>query len=385
MDILKFNKIINDKYFFNLKKLQYKFSDDFSDFMSVLSKLYYKEIPIKDFAGNNLVYLDSFAKVNMIAFKTLIYPQANNYGDKAVENEIISTGEIENIDYNRDSVRNIMKGLAPKDDEENRIFGLKKGFDFIADKSNKITEENIYKLYMMTVGDFLDDEDKLINGNYYRHDSVYVIGTDVEHSGISADKLSSAMSDLVDFINAEDDINDIAKATIIHFYIGYIHPYFDGNGRMARFLHLWFLVQKGYETTLFIPFSSYVLKSKKKYYDTFSAIEDNQKISGVIDVSPFINYFSEFVYNKIKNEKLATDVLDLYQQELKAGNITEKEKQLWNFVISRYCKSEFSTKQLEKDFGNAAYATIRAFVMKFEKLNLMTSQKYGNRVRYKIK
>lgn len=384
MDILKFNKIINDKHFFNLKKIQYKFSDDFNSFMSVLSKLYYKDLPIKDFVGNNLVYLDNFAKINMTAFKTLIYPQVNNYGDKAVENEIISTGEIENIDYNRDSVRNIMKGLAPKDDEENRIFGLKKGFDFIADKSNKITEENIYKLYMMTVGDFLDDEDKLIDGNYYRYDSVYVVGTDVEHSGISADKLSSAMSNLVDFINAEDDINDLAKATIIHFYIGYIHPYFDGNGRMARLLHLWFLVQKGYETTLFIPFSSYVLKSKKRYYDTFTAIEDNQKISGVIDVSPFINYFSEFVYNKIKSKELATDVIDLYQQELKAGNITEKEKQLWNFVISRYGKSEFSTKQLEKDFGDAAYATIRAFVLKFEKLNLMTSQKYGNRVKYKV-
>lgn len=53
--------------------------------MSVLSKLYYKKLPIKDFAGNNLVYLDNFAKINMTAFKTLIYPQTNNYGDKAVK------------------------------------------------------------------------------------------------------------------------------------------------------------------------------------------------------------------------------------------------------------------------------------------------------------
>ncbi|MGN0461016.1 MAG: Fic family protein, partial [Ruminococcus sp.] len=346
--------------------------------------LYYKELPLKDFADNNLVYLDSFAGINMNAFKTLIYPQSNSYGEKAVENEIISTGKIENIDYNRESVRNILKGLAPKDDEENRIYGLKKGFDFIANKSNKITEENIYKLYVMTVGDFLGEEDKLIDGNYYRHDSVYVVGSNVEHSGMHHTNLSKAMSDLVNFINSEDDINDLAKASVIHFYFAYIHPYFDGNGRMARLLHLWFLVQKGYETALFIPFSSYIANSKNQYYNAYTVIEENCKKSGVIDVSPFMQYFSEYVYNKLRNEELATDIFETYRQELKAGNVTEKEKQLWNFVVSKYGKSEFSTKQLEKDFGNAAYATIRAFVIKFEKLKLLTTQKYGNRVKYKI-
>lgn len=384
MDILEFNKIINDKSFFNLKKLKYKYSVDFDEFMSVLKTLYYKELPLNDFAGNSLVYLDSFAQINMNAFKTLIYPQSNSYGEKAVENEIISTGEIENIDYNRESVRNILKGFAPRDDEENRIFGLKKGFDFISDRSNAITEENIYKLYMMAVGDFLEDADKLIDDNRYRHDSVFVVGADVEHSGMPYTKLNVAMRELVEFINNEDNINDLAKATIIHFYIAYIHPYFDGNGRMARLLHLWFLVQKGYETALFIPFSSYIARSKKQYYNAYSVIEENYKISGVIDVSPFIKYFSENVYNKLVREELATDVFENYDNQLRAGNVTEKEKQLWSFVISRYGKGEFSTKELEKDFGNAAYATIRSFVLKFEKLNLFTSQRYGNRVKYRI-
>ena len=43
-----------------------------------------------------------------------------------------------------------------------------------------------------------------------------------------------------------------------------------------------------------------------------------------------------------------------------------------------------STKQLEKDFGNAAYATIRSFVLKFEKLGLLKSTQYGNRVKYAV-
>ena len=43
------------------------------------------------------------------------------------------------------------------------------------------------------------------------------------------------------------------------------------------------------------------------------------------------------------------------------------------------------TKQLEKDFGNAAYATIRSFVLKFEKLGLLKSTQYGNRVKYAVR
>ena len=53
-------------------------------------------------------------------------------------------------------------------------------------------------------------------------------------------------------------------------------------------------------------------------------------------------------------------------------------------MLSAYGDGEFSTKQLEKDFGNAAYATIRSFVQKFEKPGLLTFQKYGSRVKYRL-
>ena len=65
-------------------------------------------------------------------------------------------------------------------------------------------------------------------------------------------------------------------------------------------------------------------------------------------------------------------------------NLTKEEIELWQFVISCYGTDEFSTKQLEKDFGNAAYATIRSFVLKLEKLGLLTAVKYGTRTKYKV-
>ncbi|MDD2212644.1 MAG: hypothetical protein PHC81_02230 [Clostridia bacterium] len=76
--------------------------------------------------------------------------------------------------------------------------------------------------------------------------------------------------------------------------------------------------------------------------------------------------------------------MDVFRKALDDGKITEKEKGLWNFVLSAYGSGEFSTKQLERDFGNAAYATIRGFVLKFEELGLLAAQKYGHKVKYSV-
>ena len=58
---------------------------------------------------------------------------------------------------------------------------------------------------------------------------------------------------------------------------------------------------------------------------------------------------------------------------------------MWKFVLPAYGDAEFSPQQLEKGFGNAACATIRSFVLKFEKLGLLQSARYGNRVKYSVR
>lgn len=384
MDIKLFTKMLKDKHFTDYQKMQYKYGEDFNAFLQTLEELYYKTLPLSDFDGNNIVFIENHAAVNQNAVKLLLQSQDGHYGIKAAEDEIVATSAIESIDFGRDSVRKILKGMAPKDEQENRILGIKHGLEFIADTTNKITEENLYKLYMMTVGDFLTEEDKLVEGNMYRHDTVYVVSDHIEHSGLSYEKVPEFMKSLIAFANKNDDINDLIKAVIIHFYIAFVHPYFDGNGRMARLVHLWFLIQKGYQSALFIPFSSQIEKSRKAYYDAYTAIEENKKLSGKIDVTPFILYFINNVYNKMNKGTTTIETLTAYNDAVKDGKITEKETKLWKFVLSYYGTAEFSTKQLEKDFGDAAYATIRGFVLKFEELGLLSSVKYGPRVKYKV-
>lgn len=384
MDIKVFTKMLKDKHFTDYRQMKYKYGEDFNAFLQTLDELYYKTLPILDFDSNSIVFIENHAAINQNAVKLLLQSQDLHFGIKAAEDEIIATSAIESIDFSRDSVRRILKGMAPNDEQENRILGVKHGLEFIADTGNKITEDNLYQLYMMTIGDFLTGDDKLLDGNLYRHDTVYVVSDRVEHSGLDHKKVPEFMKSLIAFINAEDDINDLIKAAIIHFYIAYVHPYFDGNGRMARLVHLWFLLQNGYQSALFIPFSSQIEKSRKAYYDAFTAVEENKNYSGKIDVTPFILYFINNVYNKINDGSATVETLTAYEDAVKSGKVTEKETKLWKFVLSCYGKEEFSTKRLEKDFGDAAYATIRGFVLKFEELGLLSSVKYGPRVKYKV-
>ncbi len=383
MNILDFTTMLNDKHFCNLKKLKYKYSEKFDEFLKLYQEMYLKPVELSDFNGENIAFYD-FKKVNRKSIKLLLKEQSLSYGMKAAEEEIACSSAIESIDFSRDSIRNILKGYAPKDEMENRILGQKKGLEFISDTKNKITEENLYKLYMITVGEFLDEENKLKKGNFYRDDSVFIVSDKLEHAGLEHSLLPVYMKNFIAFINEDNFEDDLIKSSIIHFYFAYLHPYFDGNGRMARLLHLWFLIQSGYQTTLFVPFSSFIQKTKSGYYNAFTLIEENYKISGIVDVTPFIKYFTDNVYNKLPESEITDNVFENYQEHLSKGEVTQKETELWAFVLSCYGLEEFSTKQLERDFSDVAYATIRKFVLKFEKWGLLSSRKLGNRVKYKI-
>ena len=388
MDAGLFTSMLSDKNILNLKKLSYKYPQaDMGEFITLLSNGFYKTLPLKDFHGMNLVYMESTVQVHLSAAKVLLTPRNSSqiYGIKAMENEILSTFAIEQVDTSRESVRRILSGYAPTNETESRIYGMKKGLEFIANPENKISEETIFELYQLTIGAFLPEEDRLLSGEKYRHDSVYIVGNQVEHTGLPWQLLPEYMSNLVNFINQESAMNDILKAALIHFYIAYLHPWFDGNGRMARLVHLWYLVQQRYSSALFVPLSEYIEKTRKAYYGAYTLTEQNAKISGVIDVTPFLVYVIENVYHKLATALPSTaTTTHTFQVALEQGNITEKEHSLWKFVLSAYGSNQFSTKQLEKDFGNAAYGTIRGFVLKFEKLGLLQTTKYGNRVKYQI-
>ena len=72
---------------------------------------------------------------------------------------------------------------------------------------------------------------------------------------------------LCTFINEESTpfVHPVAKAIALHFQIGYDHPFGDGNGRTARALFYWAMMNAGYWMTEYFSISSVLKKSPGKY------------------------------------------------------------------------------------------------------------------------
>lgn len=391
MEAEQYITMLQDKHFLNLKKMEYKYGkESVQEMLDLLEIQAANNLPLSDFAGQQNFYcLTPYTHSSSGAASALMRHSGNTtYGVQALTDEIVSTLSIEQIHTSRESVRTILTGKAPASTAEDHIWGMKKGFDFIADKKNSINAETVRALYELVVNPYLADKaDCLSADQFYREGPVAIVNETkgkIVHSGAPAGRIPAMMQELFDFLNQYTEMDDLAKAAVLHFYVAYIHPYYDGNGRMTRMLHLWYLLQKGYSAALFLPFSSIIQDTKKGYYKAFDLINSNHEITGKYDISPFLAYFNETVYAQIKTAPTCNDGLEEFQQLLKNGEITAKEKELFYFVLSHYGKEEFSTKQLERDFANCAYATIRSFVLKLSKAGILEEHIYGNRKKYSL-
>ena len=88
MDAELFANMLSDKSILDLKKLRYRYPQaDMKEFVALLGNGFYKKLPLKDFDGRNLVYLESIAQVHLTAVKVLLTPQNSKqlYGMKAME------------------------------------------------------------------------------------------------------------------------------------------------------------------------------------------------------------------------------------------------------------------------------------------------------------
>lgn len=128
--------------------------------------------------------------------------------------------------------------------------------------------------------------------------------------------LRKEIARLVDYAN--DKVNDkmfihpVAKAIIIHFWIGYLHPFTDGNGRLARALFYWYVLRKNYWAFTYLPLSQIIRKSPAQYRDAYSYTEQDD-----FDLTYFIDYnqrkileakksFENYVkLKRVENEKFS--------------------------------------------------------------------------------
>jgi len=90
----------------------------------------------------------------------------------------------------------------------------------------------------------------------------------------SIEDMKDAMSELEKYINADDNLDILIKAALIHYQFETIHPFLDGNGRLGRLLITLFLIEKKILTTPALYISYFLKKNRIEYYDRMSEVRD---------------------------------------------------------------------------------------------------------------
>ena len=105
------------------------------------------------------------------------------------------------------------------------------------------------------------------------------------------------MTKSLEFLNC-DDVNILFRIAIFHYIFGYIHPFYDGNGRMSRFISS-VLLYNNLNTKILAFRLSYTIKQNiNEYYKAFKECND-PKNKG--DLTPFVFMFFDIILKAMDN------------------------------------------------------------------------------------
>ena len=154
-------------------------------------------------------------------------------------------------------------------------------------------------LYKIRVGAYRDDK----NGK------MQVVSGALGHERIhyeapGADIVSQEMKKLIDYINNEANTDLVIKAGLVHLWFVIIHPFEDGNGRIARALTDMLLARSENSSDRFYSMSSQIKKVRKSYYEILQITQSQS-----MDITPWLKWFLENLSFAIDNsDKLLNDV-----------------------------------------------------------------------------
>ena len=110
------------------------------------------------------------------------------------------------------------------------------------------------------------------------------------HRPPHSDTLKERMDSMCEFFNRPSEqpfIHPVLKSIILHFWMGYDHPFVDGNGRCARALFYWSMLHQGYWLCEYISISQILLKAPSQYGLSFLHTEtDENDLTYFLILSP---------------------------------------------------------------------------------------------------
>lgn len=233
----------------------------------------------------------------------------NSYIIKSLKDEIALTNEIEGVRSTRKEIEDAIDSI--KNDKSARFKGLvDKYFKLISNEIIPLNNcEDIWTIYDALVLPEIEKEN-LPDGILFRKEPVQVVSATPKekHRGIMPEsKIIESLDLCLDFLKS-DDIDSLIKISAFHYLFGYIHPFYDGNGRTSRFISS-YLIKNELDVLLALKLSYTVKNNINKYYKAFDVCND-RKNKG--DITFFVVTFLELLSQA--SDDLYTKIADLNDQ-----------------------------------------------------------------------
>ena len=244
--------------------------------------------------------------------------------------EIKSNNNIEGITDGIDSIRDVIeKQQEIKDVEKrNRIINLYKGYRYILG-SNDINKETLKELYSILSEGLLSKDEERDMGEYYRTRSGIILHKgrldDSYEETMDVKYVEEFMNKLLEYINSNNALNNstdyFIKSQIMHFYLVYIHPYFDINGRTSRTLAMWYLLNN--KCFPYIIFNRAIKNEFPKYDE---AIIEAKRFGNV-------TYFIKNMLISVKKELEKEFIIEDIRQSI-SSKLSTIDYQTLNYILS---------------------------------------------------
>jgi len=188
-------------------------------------------------------------------------------------------------------------------------------------------------------------------------------------------RLKKEMGAFLKWFNAKEETDLVLKSALAHFWFVTIHPFEDGNGRIARAIADMMLARSEKTAQRFYSMSAQIQQERKAYYDV---LEKSQK--GTLDITPWIEWYLGCLKRSINaSEELLETVLlkDRFWKTHASQSLSERQRKVINRLLDGFEGKLTSSKwaKLTKCSADTALRDINDLLEK----NILAKEQAGGR------
>ena len=226
-----------------------------------------------------------------------------------------------------------------------------------------------------------------IDAGCYRKDEMQVVSgalgkEKVHYQAPSPEQVKYEMDRFIEWFNRDTKIDLVIKSAIAHFWFIIIHPFDDGNGRIARAISDLLLASSDNSSQRFYSLSNQILLGRKVYYDILQKVQYKDG-----EITEWIVWFLNNLYRALKNTEQTVEKV-LYKADFwdkhKNTELNSRQRLMLNKLLNGF-KGKLKTSKWAKITKCSQDTALRDIKDLIEK-NIIKQEKSGGRsTNYELK